>query len=178
MLLSAVLNFQTIAFDPGNDLPYILYLPTYTATAWYHKRLSKELMGDMKKALAESQQFAAGEYNLALMKGDALSAQERAQTVRKLARYTGLTPAKPERDGAWAGETRRTHTVAWIGNEKHGYIKLWSLRLIKGRRAWAWSEAGTSTRSRSRSLWATTASSGTGSCVTAELPPISTVRQH
>ena len=93
MLLSAVLNFGTISFDPGNDLPYITFLPTYTATAWYHKRLPKDLMGDMKKAIAEAEHFAAGEYNLALMKGDAISAQERSQTVQKLARYTGLSPA-------------------------------------------------------------------------------------
>jgi carboxypeptidase C (cathepsin A) len=93
MLLSAVLNFETISFDPGNDLPYALFLPTYTAAAWYHKKLPKDLQGDMKKALAESRQFAGGEYTLALMKGDSLPAQERAPVVQKLARYTGLSAA-------------------------------------------------------------------------------------
>ena len=38
MLVSSILNFQTARFTPGNDLPYILFLPTYTATAWYHGR--------------------------------------------------------------------------------------------------------------------------------------------
>ncbi len=38
-LISSVLNFETISFAAGNDLPYILYLPSYTATAWYHKKL-------------------------------------------------------------------------------------------------------------------------------------------
>ncbi len=98
MLLSSVLNFGTIAFDPGNDLPYVLFLPTYTAAAWYHKKLPKDLQADMKKALAESQSFASGEYNAALLKGDMLPAQERATVVQKLARFTGLSAAVIERN--------------------------------------------------------------------------------
>ena len=43
MLVSTGLNFQTIRFAEGNDLPYVLYLPSYTATAWYHKRLPADL---------------------------------------------------------------------------------------------------------------------------------------
>ena len=38
MLVSSILNFITARFTPGNDLPFILFLPTYTATAWYHKK--------------------------------------------------------------------------------------------------------------------------------------------
>lgn len=91
MLLSTVLNFQTISFDPGNDLPYILFLPSYTATAWYHKKLPPDLMASQSKALEESQQFASHEYALALLKGDAISTEERAQTAQKLARLTGLS---------------------------------------------------------------------------------------
>jgi carboxypeptidase C (cathepsin A) len=92
MLVSTVLNFGTIRFDRGNDLPYILYLPTYTATAWYHKKLAADLMADRSKALRESEQFASHEYALALLKGDAISAEERSQVVQKLARLTGLAP--------------------------------------------------------------------------------------
>jgi carboxypeptidase C (cathepsin A) len=91
ILISAVLNFQTIRFDDGNDLPYPLFLPTYTATAWYHKKLAPELLADRQKTLAEVEKFALGEYTLALMKGSALTAEERQCLVRKLARYTGLS---------------------------------------------------------------------------------------
>jgi len=42
-LISSVLNFETVSFNPGNELPYILYLPTYTAAAWYHKKLPADL---------------------------------------------------------------------------------------------------------------------------------------
>ncbi len=54
MLLSTVLNFQTISYDQGNDLPYILFLPTYTATAWYHKKLPPDLMASQRKAIDEA----------------------------------------------------------------------------------------------------------------------------
>jgi carboxypeptidase C (cathepsin A) len=91
VLISSVLNFETLTFDKGNDLPYILFLPTYTATAWYHKKLAADLQADLQKALAESEQFAANEYTLALTAGDRLSPAERAKTAQKLARLTGLS---------------------------------------------------------------------------------------
>ncbi len=92
VLVSSILNFGTARFDVGNDLPYPLFLPTYTATAWYHKKLPADLQqGDLQKALAEAERFAAGEYTLALMRGNTLSADERHQVAQKLARYTGLS---------------------------------------------------------------------------------------
>ncbi|MBN1667077.1 MAG: hypothetical protein JW862_08305 [Anaerolineales bacterium] len=97
MLISAILNFQTARFTPGNDQPYILFLPTYTATAWYHGCLDDELQKDLAATLAEVEQFAAGEYTLALMRGDALPAGERTAIAQKLARYTGLAADYIER---------------------------------------------------------------------------------
>ena len=90
MLISSILQFQTARFDPGNDLPFILFLPTYTATAWYHQKLEPALQADLKATLAEVEAFAHNEYALALMKGAALPAEERAQVAARLARYTGL----------------------------------------------------------------------------------------
>jgi carboxypeptidase C (cathepsin A) len=91
ILVSSILNFQTARFTSGNDLPYMLFLPTYTATAWYHKKLPAELQSDLRKTLAEVRQFTEGEYALALMKGSKLSALEKSKVAEKLARYTGLT---------------------------------------------------------------------------------------
>ena len=91
MLISSILNFQTADFHTGNDLPYILFLPTYAATAWFHKRLSDELEKDLHVTLAEVEDFAMGEYSTALMKGDDLLDEERLLVARKLARYTGLS---------------------------------------------------------------------------------------
>lgn len=92
VLISAILNFQTAEFDTGNDLPYILYLPTYTAIAWYHKKLPADLQGDLQKALDESRKFAMGEYADALAAGDALPAARRSEIAQKLARLSGLSP--------------------------------------------------------------------------------------
>lgn len=88
MLVSTVLNFQTIDFTPGNELPYVLFLPTYAATAWYHRAL--RIRRPLQKLLAEVQDFAVNEYAPALMKGTALPRRERQNIVEKLARYTGL----------------------------------------------------------------------------------------
>ena len=91
ILISAILNFQTAEFDTGNDLPYILYLPTYTAIAWYHKKLPGDLQGDLQRAIGESKAFATGEYTDALMKGDTLPATRRTEIAQKLARLTGIS---------------------------------------------------------------------------------------
>jgi carboxypeptidase C (cathepsin A) len=97
ILVSSILNFQTARFDSGNDLPYILFLPTYTATAWYHRRLAPDLQASLEKAVAESESFALGEYSAALMKGAAIGEQERKSIVEKLARLTGLSAGYVER---------------------------------------------------------------------------------
>src|ERR1700686_3613246 len=97
VLISAILNFETAEFDTGNDLPYILYLPTYTAIAWYHKKLPADLQTDLQKALQESRNFAAHEYADALMVGDGLPVARRAEIAQKLSRLTGLSAEYLER---------------------------------------------------------------------------------
>jgi len=91
VLVSAILDFSTASFSPGNDLAYSLFLPSETATAWYHKKLAPDLQADQKKALAEAEHFALGPLAHALMQGANLPASERADTVKELARLTGLS---------------------------------------------------------------------------------------
>ena len=91
ILISAVLNFQTMMFQPGNDLPYLLYLPSYTAAAWYHKKLPPELQSDQRKALGKAEYWALNEYLLALAKGNSLSHPEQETVVARLAQFTGLS---------------------------------------------------------------------------------------
>jgi carboxypeptidase C (cathepsin A) len=93
VLLSGLLDFATLREGPGNDLPSIVFLPAYTATAYYHKKLPPDLQADMAKALAESRAFARGEYALALLQGAALPPAERTKIAAKLARLTGLPAA-------------------------------------------------------------------------------------
>ncbi|MHA2170760.1 MAG: S10 family peptidase [Candidatus Kariarchaeaceae archaeon] len=92
MLVSSILNFQTARFVSGNDLPSILFLPTYTATAFYHNRLETELQADLRKTLSEVLEFTDNEYTLALMKGDKLPEDEKNNIIAKLAKFTGLSP--------------------------------------------------------------------------------------
>jgi len=92
VLISSVLNFQTIDFNSGNDLPYTLFLPSYTATAWYHHRLAPDLQADLEKTLDSARAFALGDYTQALLAGDALTAAQRTAIAARVARFTGLSP--------------------------------------------------------------------------------------
>lgn len=93
VLVSSILNFQTLHPTVGNDLPYPLYLPTYTATAFYHHRLAPELQKDLQATLRQAEAFAAGPYTTALNQGDALPPAEREAIATQLARLTGLDKA-------------------------------------------------------------------------------------
>jgi carboxypeptidase C (cathepsin A) len=92
VLVSGVLDFATISGDTGNDLPYPLILPAYTAVAFYHHKLPADLQSSLTNALAESRTFARGEFTTALQQGAALPADEREKIVAELARLTGLKP--------------------------------------------------------------------------------------
>lgn len=92
VLLSTVLNFETLDFGMTNDLPYALYVPTYTMIAAYHNKLAPELTQDLAKTRAEVERWASTDYSYALGKGDTLTQQERQEVINKLARYTGLKP--------------------------------------------------------------------------------------
>jgi carboxypeptidase C (cathepsin A) len=92
ILVSGVLDFATIWNNPGNDVPYPLILPAYTAAAQFHKKLPPDLQADLPKALAEARTFAKGEYTSALHQGGALTAAERTNVIAELVRLTGLSP--------------------------------------------------------------------------------------
>ncbi len=90
ILLSSVLEFSTISFNPGNDLPYMLYLPSYAAVAWYHDALP-DRPAELEPFLREVQQFALGDYARALLAGGRLEDAERSSILDRLHRYTGLS---------------------------------------------------------------------------------------
>src|SRR2546425_8735111 len=92
MLISTIMNFETTNFAPGNDIPYVMFLPSYAATAWYHKKLGSDLQAKpVAEVAAEAESWASNEYTLALEKGDKLSGQERQDAISKLSRFTGLS---------------------------------------------------------------------------------------
>ena len=80
ILLSQALNYDVLPdypeLNPGVDLPYELWLPSFAATAWYHHRLPGDAK-DLPALVAEVEQFAAGDYATALQAGSGLDAAER-----------------------------------------------------------------------------------------------------
>jgi carboxypeptidase C (cathepsin A) len=91
-LISPVLNFGTNDYYIGHDLPRALYIPSYTAAAWYHKKLPAALQtAGLQQALKESEAFALGEYATALLKGGWLSEAEKDKLAEKMSYYTGLS---------------------------------------------------------------------------------------
>ncbi|MBS0383018.1 MAG: peptidase S10 [Proteobacteria bacterium] len=97
ILLSQILNFGTSidgpGADPGNDLPYVLALPTYSATAWYHHKLPKYDGDKLGQLLKDSIAFAKGEYRDALYAGSTLDPAKEKAVAEKLHEFTGLPVA-------------------------------------------------------------------------------------
>lgn len=92
ILVSPAVDFAALRFDENNDLPYVLFLPTYTATAWYHKKLPEDLLAlPLAEVLRQSEDFAAGEYSSALLLGGRLDPARRDAVADSLARFTGLS---------------------------------------------------------------------------------------
>lgn len=93
VLLSQVLNMGMLIdfpeIDPGVDLSYELALPTYAATAWYHKKLPNP-PADLKTLLPEVEKFAMSDYTVALAAGNAIDPAQKHAIAEKLHDYTGL----------------------------------------------------------------------------------------
>lgn len=96
ILLSQILNFNTFIdaakTNPGVDLPYVLALPTFAATAWYHKKLPQQPAG-LEPFLKEVEEFALGPFTHALAQGTDLSDAEKQSVAEKMHDYTGLPVA-------------------------------------------------------------------------------------
>ncbi len=95
MLVSVALDFATLDFNINNDLPFILFMPGYTAAAWYHNVLKPRK--SLQIWLKEAEEFALGKYASALLQGDALTKEERSQIVEKVSLYTGVSKEFVER---------------------------------------------------------------------------------
>lgn len=90
VMVSNVLDLRTLAFLPGDELSYILYLPSYAVTSWYHNLLPNK-NPNLESFLEEVRKFSFNEYTLALMKGDNISKEEKAKCIEKLVAYTGIS---------------------------------------------------------------------------------------
>jgi carboxypeptidase C (cathepsin A) len=92
MLLGTVLDLGNIQPGASNDIPYLSFLPTYTATAWYHKKLPADLQSKtLEQVVQQSRTFAFGDYMAALAKGNTLSQAEKTAAAQQLARLSGVS---------------------------------------------------------------------------------------
>jgi carboxypeptidase C (cathepsin A) len=90
VLISSVLDLSTLTFAPGDDRPYIYYLPSYAAVAWYHKAL-KNRPANLTDFIDEARKYAQTDYADALFKGSTLTIAQKAAVAKKLAYFTGLS---------------------------------------------------------------------------------------
>jgi carboxypeptidase C (cathepsin A) len=91
VLVSTALNLRPIFFGQGDDLPFQLFVPTYAATAWYHKQLEADLQErELPDLLKDVEAWCETDYTVALGKGDRLDETETKAVAEQLARYTGL----------------------------------------------------------------------------------------
>jgi carboxypeptidase C (cathepsin A) len=91
ILVSSVLSFQSLEFTPQNNDPYVAFLPSYAASAWYHKKLPADLQAkSVADVAAAARTFAANDYALALARGGTLPDEEKKHIASELGRFTGL----------------------------------------------------------------------------------------
>ena len=87
ILLSSLLDYRTLIGAQGSQLSDQVYLPTFATTAHFHKKIT----GDREAILKEAREFAFGDYGVALMKGNAISKEEKEAVAAKLSKLTGIT---------------------------------------------------------------------------------------
>lgn len=87
VLISTVLEFQTLYFHPGNEMPYLVLLPSQAATAHYHGRVE----GELPELLRAAEDFALGDYAGALLQGDRLGPAARREIAERVAATIGLS---------------------------------------------------------------------------------------
>ncbi|MCJ9430177.1 S10 family peptidase [Kordiimonas marina] len=90
VFISSILDFRTAIAEPGNDAPYISYLPTMAATAWYHGKVDKKGR-TLEAYMDDVRAFANGEYATALRQGNRLTKAKFDEIAGKVAAYTGLS---------------------------------------------------------------------------------------
>ncbi len=87
VLLSSLVDFRTLRSGDADDLPYAIFLPGMTGTSHYHGKIS----GDRDALVEEARKFSMGAYYQALLKGAAISDEEKKSVAAELAKFTGLS---------------------------------------------------------------------------------------
>ncbi len=96
MLLSQIFSFDITAdgpgANPGTDIAYVAALPSFAATAWYHKRVPNQ-PADLAPFLKQVEEYTLGEYASALLQGSDLPEDRKRAVADKLNGFTGIPAA-------------------------------------------------------------------------------------
>ena len=121
IFISTVFNFQTLSFNEGNDLPYILFLPTYSAVSWFHNALQSK-PADLKQFLKEVENFATNEYSYALFRGSSIDSSDYNKVVQKLFEYTGISKSYWQKANLRVNESQFTAELLRVKGETIGRL--------------------------------------------------------
>jgi len=111
-LISSALDFNVLDGNqgPGEDYPYIAFLPTEAAVAWYH-HLGDNGAANVTEVADEARQFAIGPYAAALMSGDQLDPETRKTIVERLHALIGLDQSYIDRANLRIDPSRFEHAL-------------------------------------------------------------------
>ena len=92
IMISTANDFGALVQTPGNEMPYIHYIPSFAAAAWYHKKADEKYLAmTLEDVLEEAKAFASGEYLSALYLGNRLTAEQKDAVAEKMAGIIGMS---------------------------------------------------------------------------------------
>jgi carboxypeptidase C (cathepsin A) len=91
VLVSTVLDFNTILFPPGADIPYIVNFPSYAVIAAYLNALPGGKPADLQAFMREVEHWTMTDYATTLLAGGAVDPEQRNRVLDQMTRYTGLS---------------------------------------------------------------------------------------
>ncbi|MEX2123899.1 MAG: hypothetical protein WD795_08390 [Woeseia sp.] len=121
ILVSPFMEMTTGFAGLGIDLPHVMFLPTYAATAWYHDALDQK-PESLQAFMEEVSDFAIQEYAPALLAGRGLSSADRQAVLSGLSRFTGLSEEYWDRANLRIDEGRFTQELLRISGKTVGRV--------------------------------------------------------
>ena len=91
VLVSAVLDFNTIMFPEGSIVPFVVNLPSLAVTAAYLDALPGGPPADLEAFKREVENWALTDYTTALMAAGAIDPVLRSRVLEQMHQYTGLS---------------------------------------------------------------------------------------
>ncbi|MGF1508576.1 MAG: S10 family peptidase [Myxococcota bacterium] len=110
VLVSPFLDFVAGFDGVGNDLAYILFLPTLAAVAWQHDAV-EDKPERLESFVEAAKEFAMTSYARALRKGARLQGEERAEVIERMAAFTGLSQEYLDRANLRVGHNQFTQEL-------------------------------------------------------------------